>query len=63
MPNQPREGLKVIHIMIEPELKERLTNMVKRLNKNDPAAMYSQSSIIRAGIELELKRLEKKLKK
>ena len=61
MPNQPAAGLKTIHIRIEEELKNDLVETVEKLNRKYPAANYSQASIIRSGLESELKKLKKLL--
>lgn len=63
MPNQPKEGLKTLHIRIEPELKDRLVALVELLQAKEPAGQWSQASIIRAGLEREIERLGKRYSK
>jgi hypothetical protein len=63
MPNKPKEGLQTIHIRIEPELKDRLLDVIDRYNIGLPKEDHiTQADIIREGMEREIKRIKRKLK-
>ena len=61
MPNKRRAGLASIILRLPAAEKQRLTNLVARLNELRPEAAYTVHSIIRAGLLDRMEKLEAEL--
>ncbi len=62
MPNQPAPDTTSILIRLPKNLKSRLADVTKKLNKKYPDANYSAASIAKNAIMTRVEELEKELK-